>query len=155
MLSRWKALVKGSRPGCLKRISTTSGLLMSEGSEGSSLCRLCRSFSVTSFSCMRMDSCNCCSRCSFSSCCLLASACSWGCGYKSCQTINPLTPRRTLVSPFTKISILFSKISILSSKNFLWASRLQVGRRKEPILGYVPKNDEKKNLVHKGLKDQQ
>ena len=27
-----------------------------------------------------------------------------------------------------------------------------VGRRKEPILGYVPKNDEKKkNLAHKGL----
>ena len=35
-----------------------------------------------------------------------------------------------------------------SSKNFLWASRLWVGRRKEPILGYVPKNDEKNNLVH-------
>ena len=39
-----------------------------------------------------------------------------------------------------------------SSKNFLWASRLWVGRRKEPILGYVPKNDEKNNLVHKRLK---
>ena len=37
-----------------------------------------------------------------------------------------------------------------SSKNFLWASCLWVGRRKEPILGYVPKNDEK-NLDHKGL----
>ena len=36
-------------------------------------------------------------------------------------------------------------------KNFLWASRLWVGRRNEPILGYVPKNDEKKNLAHKGL----
>ena len=32
-------------------------------------------------------------------------------------------------------------------KNFLW-----VGRRKEPVLDYVPKNDEKKNLVSKGLK---
>ena len=31
-------------------------------------------------------------------------------------------------------------------------SRLWVGIRKEPFLGYVPKNDEKKNLVHKGLK---
>ena len=31
-------------------------------------------------------------------------------------------------------------------------SRLWVGRRKEPVLGYVPKHDEKKNLVHKGLK---
>ena len=38
-------------------------------------------------------------------------------------------------------------------KNFLWASHLWVGRRKVPILGYVPKNDEKKNLVHKGLKE--
>ena len=36
-------------------------------------------------------------------------------------------------------------------KNFLWASHLWVGRRKEPILGYVPKNDEKKNLVYKRL----
>ena len=36
-------------------------------------------------------------------------------------------------------------------KNFLWASRLWVGRRKEPILGYVPKNDEKKNSGGKGL----
>ena len=44
--------------------------------------------------------------------------------------------------------------SILRSdhqKNFLWASRLWVGRRKVPILGYVPKKDEKKNSVHKGL----
>ena len=38
-------------------------------------------------------------------------------------------------------------------KNFLWALRLWVGRRKEPILGYVPKNDEKKNSVHKGLRE--
>ena len=30
-------------------------------------------------------------------------------------------------------------------------SRLWVGRRKEPILGYVPKNDEKKNSVHEVL----
>ena len=29
-------------------------------------------------------------------------------------------------------------------KNFLWATRLWVGRRKKPILGYVPKNAEKK-----------
>ena len=36
-------------------------------------------------------------------------------------------------------------------KNFLWASRLWVGRRKEPVLGDVPKNYEKKNLFHKGL----
>ena len=37
-------------------------------------------------------------------------------------------------------------------KNFLWASRLWVGSHKEPILGYVPKNDEKKNSGGKGLK---
>ena len=42
-----------------------------------------------------------------------------------------------------------AKILILNKvgirKNFLWGSRLWVGRRKEPILGYVQKNDEKKN----------
>ena len=36
-------------------------------------------------------------------------------------------------------------------KNFLWASRLWVGRRKEPILGYVPKNYERKNSGSNGL----
>ena len=50
-------------------------------------------------------------------------------------------PRRTQVSSFTEISIL-SKEGII--KKFPM-------RRKEPILGYVPKNDEKKNLVHEGL----
>ena len=40
-------------------------------------------------------------------------------------------------------------------KNFLWLPRLWPGRRKEPILGYVPKNVEKKNLVHKGVKYRQ
>ena len=39
-----------------------------------------------------------------------------------------------------------------SSKNFLWASRLWVGRRKEPILGYVPKNYKKKNSGSKELR---
>ena len=36
-------------------------------------------------------------------------------------------------------------------KNFLWASRLWVGRQKEPILSYVTKNDEKKNPGTNGL----
>ena len=36
-------------------------------------------------------------------------------------------------------------------KNFLLASRLWVGRRKEPILGYVPKNYEKNNSGSNGL----
>ena len=38
-----------------------------------------------------------------------------------------------------------------SSKNFLWASQLWVGRRKESILGYVPKNNEIKNSGSKEL----
>ena len=37
-------------------------------------------------------------------------------------------------------------------KKFLWASRLWVGRRKEPILAYVQKNNEKKNSGGKWLK---
>ena len=36
-------------------------------------------------------------------------------------------------------------------KNFLWASRLWVGGRKELILGYVPKNYERKNSGSNGL----
>ena len=62
---------------------------------------------------------------------------------------NPLTPWRTLVSPYH-----WNFNSILRrdhQKNFLWASRLWVGR-KRAYLRYVPKNDEKKNLAHKGLK---
>ena len=35
--------------------------------------------------------------------------------------------------------------------NFPWASRLWVGTRKEPILGYFPKNDGKKNSGTNGL----
>ena len=37
-------------------------------------------------------------------------------------------------------------------KNFLWASRLWVGRRKEPTLRYVPKNYARKNSGSYGLK---
>ena len=36
-------------------------------------------------------------------------------------------------------------------KNFLWALRLWVGRRKEPSLSYVTKNDEIKNPGTTGL----
>ena len=39
-----------------------------------------------------------------------------------------------------------------SSKNFLRVSRLRVGRQKKTILGYVPKNDEEKNLAGNGLR---
>ena len=31
-------------------------------------------------------------------------------------------------------------LGMVLQKNFLWASQLWVGRRKEPILDYVPKN---------------
>ena len=43
-----------------------------------------------------------------------------------------------------------SRLSVAPERR-AWASRLWVGGRKEPILGYVPKNDEKKNSVLKGL----
>ena len=61
----------------------------------------------------------------------------------------PLTPRRTHVSPFTEISILFweGNIKKISNERRAYESLDE----KKPILGYVPKNDEK-NLVHKGLK---
>ena len=47
----------------------------------------------------------------------------------------------------------FLKIRMDHQKKFLWASRLWVGRRKEPILDYVPKHDKKKkkNSVSKEL----
>ena len=35
-------------------------------------------------------------------------------------------------------------------KNFLWATRLWVGRRKEPILDYGPKNEKKRIQAVKG-----
>ena len=58
------------------------------------------------------------------------------------QQINPLTPRRTLHGvPFH-----WNFSSILKE------GIIKKGRRKEPIIGYVPENDEKKNLVCKGLK---
>ena len=47
-----------------------------------------------------------------------------------------------------KFQFYFKKVS---QKKILWTLRLWVGRRKEPILGYVPKNDEKKiwsNATH-------
>ena len=59
---------------------------------------------------------------------------------------------RNTISRFNKCALFLAQQD--HQKNFLWASRLWVGRRKEPILGYVPKNDEKKNSVHKGLSKQ-
>ena len=65
-------------------------------------------------------------------------------------TTNPLCPS---VTNSSRIEKKFDfKIRKDNQKNFQWASRLWVGRRKQPILGYVPKNDEKKNSGGKGLK---
>ena len=57
--------------------------------------------------------------------------------------INPLTPRRTLVAPFTEISIPFKEGII---KKISYESVDEKG----PILGYVPKNDEKRIWSIKG-----
>ena len=46
-----------------------------------------------------------------------------------------------------------SKIRRAHQKNFLWASRLWVGRRKEPILDYVQKNDKKKEFKQSRVKE--
>ena len=50
---------------------------------------------------------------------------------------NPLLPNGNY--SYRIIKILFKKKG--SRKNFLWAPRLWVGRRWEPILGYISKND--------------
>ena len=49
--------------------------------------------------------------------------------------------RRAIYGTFSQILILI--LEGIFKKNFLWASRQWVCRRKEPILGYVPKQDEK------------
>ena len=48
--------------------------------------------------------------------------------------------------------ILYFNLRRYPQKNFLCTSRLWVGRRKETILSYVTKNNEKKNLGKNGLK---
>ena len=50
---------------------------------------------------------------------------------------------------FIEISILFQE-GIIKKISYERRAYDSVGE-KEPILGYVPKNHEKKNLVHKGL----
>ena len=54
------------------------------------------------------------------------------------------------MAPFTEIFIPFKEGMI--KKNSYERRAYESVDEKEPILGYVPKNDEKKNLVHKGLK---
>ena len=71
---------------------------------------------------------------------------SWG--WYKVHLINPLllnVPKRERLA---KILILIYEGII---KKFLGALRLWVGRQKEPILGYVPKNCEKNNSGSNGL----
>ena len=56
------------------------------------------------------------------------------------KVLNPLVPSAHKSAWIAKTSILKLEGTI---KKILWASRLWVGRRKEPILGYVSKNYEK------------
>ena len=64
------------------------------------------------------------------------------------KLLNPLRPSVILKERLTKISILKSEEII---KKFLWAPRLWVGTRQQPILGYISNIDGHKNLVLKGL----
>ena len=63
--------------------------------------------------------------------------------------LNPILPSVHKSAGIAKISIL-RLIRRDHQKNFLWALRLLVGRRKESILGYVPKSDEKRIQAFKG-----
>ena len=66
------------------------------------------------------------------------------------RLLSPLLPNGTICIRIVKISF---KKNRDHKKNFLWASQLWVGRRKEPILGYVPKNNENENSGSNGLKE--
>ena len=66
---------------------------------------------------------------------------------KKKKSINPLVPSTHKSAQIAQNFV--GKIRRDRQKNFLWASRLWVGRRKEPILGYLPKNY-KKNSGSKG-----
>ena len=48
------------------------------------------------------------------------------------------------VTQMERLAKIFISIKKGSLKKILWESRLWVGKRKESILGYVPKNYEKK-----------
>ena len=70
--------------------------------------------------------------------------------WKFTKIFNPLLPIAYKSARIDKISIL--KLEGIIKKNFLWASRLWVGRGKKLISGYVSKNYEKKNSGTKGFK---
>ena len=57
-------------------------------------------------------------------------------------TIGTRADHSGQVSPFTEISICILRRD--HQKYFLWEWRLWVGRQKDPIIGYAPKNDKKK-----------
>ena len=63
---------------------------------------------------------------------------------------NPFPPSVPIWHRLAKHSILI--LEGIIKKKFLGASWLWVGRRKVPILGYVPKNYERKNSGSNGLK---
>ena len=70
-------------------------------------------------------------------------------GIEKLIIINPLLPS-VLYMPLSAKFFYFN-LRRDHQKNFLWASRLWVRRRKEPILCYVPKNYVKNNSCSKGL----
>ena len=66
------------------------------------------------------------------------------------KLFNPFPPSVPVWHRLAKHSILI--LERIIKKNFLWSSRLWVGWRKEPILGYVPENYERKNSGSNGLR---
>ena len=66
------------------------------------------------------------------------------------RPFNPLLPSAAVMRRSAKF--FYFNLRSDHQKNFLWASRLWVGRQKEPILGYTLKNfEKKKNSGSKGL----
>ena len=69
----------------------------------------------------------------------------------SSDPLNPFVPS-VLISKYRTFDQTFNfNLGRDPQINFLWPSRLRVGRRQEPILSYVPKNDERKNPGTNGL----
>ena len=65
--------------------------------------------------------------------------------------VKSFTSQRAIYDTFSQ-NFYFNLRRDNNNKKILWASRLWVGRRKEPILAYVPKNyEKKKNSGCKGL----
>ena len=71
------------------------------------------------------------------------------------QRVTQVKNHLTLYAPVWQIRHVLQNFDFKIRRDhqifLLWASRLWVGRRKEPILVYVPKNYGKKNSGSKGL----